>query len=166
MVCLSWTFYLAKHFKTIFSAEVALRKFGPVLWGWCIRPWHAIKTSAKNLSSGVEPEPFELGEHLVESSGKLHLLDQLLVFLHQRNHKVLLFSQMTRVLDILHDYLGYRGQSAICMCSSHHAWVHYELGRITADHHQNNQNPVFIRGKSFKCSRSRQLRGFWRHRMT
>ncbi|XP_071807715.1 chromodomain-helicase-DNA-binding protein 1-like [Asterias amurensis] len=63
------------------------------------------------LFDGVEPEPFELGEHLVESSGKLHLLDQLLVFLHQRNHKVLLFSQMTRVLDILQDYLGYRGYS-------------------------------------------------------
>ncbi|XP_022089651.1 chromodomain-helicase-DNA-binding protein 1-like [Acanthaster planci] len=63
------------------------------------------------LFDGVEPEPFQLGEHLVDSSGKLHLLDKLLTFLKQRNHKVLLFSQMTRMLDILQDYLGFRGYS-------------------------------------------------------
>ncbi|XP_070567712.1 chromodomain-helicase-DNA-binding protein 1-like [Ptychodera flava] len=61
------------------------------------------------LFDGVEPEPFELGEHLIKASGKLHLLDQLLSFLKARDHKVLLFSQMTRMLDILQDYLGYRG---------------------------------------------------------
>lgn len=33
--------------------------------------------------SGVEPEPFEMGEHLVEASGKLCLLDNLLTYLHQ-----------------------------------------------------------------------------------
>ncbi len=58
---------------------------------------------------GVEPEPFVLGEHLVEASGKLVLIDQLLSYLKPRGHKVLLFSQMTRMLDILQDYLGYRG---------------------------------------------------------
>src|SRR5215469_12025265 len=61
------------------------------------------------LFDGVEPEPFELGEHLVEASGKLTVIDQLLTYLHQTGHKVLLFSQMTRVLDIIQDYLGYRG---------------------------------------------------------
>ena len=61
------------------------------------------------LFTGVEPEPFELGDHLVEASGKLHLLDQMLTFLYQNGHKVLLFSQMTHMLDILQDYLGYRG---------------------------------------------------------
>ncbi|XP_071964238.1 chromodomain-helicase-DNA-binding protein 1-like [Antedon mediterranea] len=63
------------------------------------------------LFDGVEPEPFELGEHLVEASGKLHLLDQLLLLLYQQGHKVLLFSQMTRMLDIVQDYLGFRGYS-------------------------------------------------------
>ncbi|XP_077976946.1 chromodomain-helicase-DNA-binding protein 1-like [Glandiceps talaboti] len=63
------------------------------------------------LFDGVEPEPFELGDHLIEASGKLHLLDQLLTFLKSRDHKVLLFSQMTRMLDILQDYLGYKGYS-------------------------------------------------------
>jgi len=59
----------------------------------------------------VEPEPFELGEHLVDASGKLQVIDQLLVFLKARGHKVLMFSQMARMLDIIQDYLGYRGYS-------------------------------------------------------
>uniref|UniRef100_W5MX53 Chromodomain-helicase-DNA-binding protein 1-like n=1 Tax=Lepisosteus oculatus TaxID=7918 RepID=W5MX53_LEPOC len=63
------------------------------------------------LFDGVEPEPFEMGDHLIEASGKLHLLDSMLAFLHQRSHRVLLFSQMTRMLDILQDYMEYRGYS-------------------------------------------------------
>ena len=59
--------------------------------------------------AGVEPEPFELGEHLVTASDKLVVIDQLLAYLRPLGHKVLIFSQMTRVLDILQDYLGYRG---------------------------------------------------------
>ncbi|XP_008279509.1 chromodomain-helicase-DNA-binding protein 1-like isoform X2 [Stegastes partitus] len=63
------------------------------------------------LFDGVEPEPFEMGEHLVEASGKLFLLDSMLTFLHKGGHRVLLFSQMTRMLDILQDYMEYRGYS-------------------------------------------------------
>ncbi|XP_040854238.1 chromodomain-helicase-DNA-binding protein 1-like isoform X1 [Ochotona curzoniae] len=63
------------------------------------------------LFDGVEPEPFEVGDHLIEASGKLHLLDKLLAFLYSRGHRVLLFSQMTQMLDILQDYLDYRGYS-------------------------------------------------------
>nr|KAG5709164.1 hypothetical protein BaRGS_028620 [Batillaria attramentaria] len=55
---------------------------------------------------GVEPEPFEIGEHLVEASAKLVLIDRLLKWLHVLGHKVLLFSQMTHMLDVLQDYLG------------------------------------------------------------
>lgn len=36
------------------------------------------------------------------------LVDKLLPKLHAGGHKVLIFSQMTRVLDILEDYLHYR----------------------------------------------------------
>lgn len=53
------------------------------------------------LFDGVEPEPFKMGEHLVEASGKLQLLDAMLPFLKKRGHRVLIFSQMTRILDIL-----------------------------------------------------------------
>ncbi|XP_025838751.1 chromodomain-helicase-DNA-binding protein 1-like isoform X7 [Vulpes vulpes] len=63
------------------------------------------------LFEGVEPEPFEIGDHLIEASGKLHLLDKLLAFLYSRGHRVLLFSQMTQMLDILQDYMDYRGYS-------------------------------------------------------
>ncbi|XP_009986464.1 PREDICTED: chromodomain-helicase-DNA-binding protein 1-like [Tauraco erythrolophus] len=61
------------------------------------------------LFNGVEPEPFEIGDHIVEASGKLCLLDKLLSFLYAGGHRVLLFSQMTQLLDILQDYLDYRG---------------------------------------------------------
>ncbi|XP_044054658.1 chromodomain-helicase-DNA-binding protein 1-like isoform X2 [Siniperca chuatsi] len=63
------------------------------------------------LFDGVEPEPFEMGEHLVEASGKLCLLDSMLTYLHKGGHRILLFSQMTRMLDILQDYMEYRGYS-------------------------------------------------------
>ncbi|XP_071202774.1 chromodomain-helicase-DNA-binding protein 1-like isoform X1 [Salvelinus alpinus] len=63
------------------------------------------------LFDGVEPEPFEMGEHLIQASGKLCLLDSMLAYLHQGGHHILLFSQMTRMLDILQDYMEYRGYS-------------------------------------------------------
>ncbi|XP_045906175.1 chromodomain-helicase-DNA-binding protein 1-like [Micropterus dolomieu] len=63
------------------------------------------------LFDGVEPEPFEIGEHLVEASGKLCLLESMLTYLHKGGHRILLFSQMTRMLDILQDYMEYRGYS-------------------------------------------------------
>ncbi|BBN06231.1 chromodomain-helicase-DNA-binding protein 1-like [Marchantia polymorpha subsp. ruderalis] len=60
------------------------------------------------LFEGVEPEPFEEGEHLIEASGKLLMLDIMLKRLHAGGHRVLIFAQMTRTLDILQDYLQYR----------------------------------------------------------
>ena len=42
---------------------------------------------------------------MVQSCGKLVLIDKLLPKLKAGNHKVLIFSQMIRVLDILEDYL-------------------------------------------------------------
>ncbi len=41
--------------------------------------------------------------------GKLFVIDRLLGYLQPRGHRVLMFSQMTRMLDIIQDYLGYRG---------------------------------------------------------
>ena len=45
-------------------------------------------------------------ERLLRGSGKLQLLDRLLVRLQQTGHRVLIFSQMVRMLDILVEYLG------------------------------------------------------------
>lgn len=42
--------------------------------------------------------------------GKMQLLDTMLSALHKKGHKVLIFSQMTRMLDILEDYLRMRTQ--------------------------------------------------------
>lgn len=63
------------------------------------------------LFPGIEPEPYEEGEHLVEASGKLIILDQVLRKLHTSGHRVLLFAQMTHTLDILQDYLELRRYS-------------------------------------------------------
>jgi SWI/SNF-related matrix-associated actin-dependent regulator of chromatin subfamily A member 5 len=61
------------------------------------------------LFDGAEPgPPFELGEHLIQNSGKMVLLDQLLKKLKEQGSRVLIFSQMTRMLDILEDYLYLR----------------------------------------------------------
>ncbi|KAK3127929.1 hypothetical protein QOZ80_7AG0580300 [Eleusine coracana subsp. coracana] len=48
-------------------------------------------------------------ERIIMSSGKLVLLDKLLVRLRETNHRVLIFSQMVRMLDILAEYLSLRG---------------------------------------------------------
>jgi len=42
-----------------------------------------------------------LNDDLVDTSGKMMVLDRLLTELFQRKHKVLLFSQFTTMLDII-----------------------------------------------------------------
>lgn len=62
------------------------------------------------LFQGAEPgPPYTTGEHLITNSGKMVLLDKLLPKLKERDSRVLIFSQMTRLLDILEDYLMFRG---------------------------------------------------------
>ena len=57
------------------------------------------------LFDGAEPgPPFTTDEHLVFNSGKLAVLDVLLKRLKAQGSRVLIFSQMSRVLDILEDY--------------------------------------------------------------
>lgn len=47
-------------------------------------------------------------EFLVRSCGKLWILDRVLLKLHRAGHRVLLFSTMTKLLDILEEYLQWR----------------------------------------------------------
>jgi len=49
-----------------------------------------------------------IDDELVRSSGKLLLLDRLIPILIERGHKILIFSQMTSMLDILGDYFTLR----------------------------------------------------------
>ncbi|XP_045424843.1 lymphoid-specific helicase isoform X4 [Lemur catta] len=53
-------------------------------------------------------QEFKVDEELVTNSGKFLILDRMLPELKKRGHKVLLFSQMTRMLDILMDYCHHR----------------------------------------------------------
>jgi SWI/SNF-related matrix-associated actin-dependent regulator of chromatin subfamily A member 5 len=58
------------------------------------------------LFDGAEAgPPFSDGPHIWENSGKMSLLNKLLPKLKANGSRVLIFCQMTRVLDILEDYL-------------------------------------------------------------
>uniref|UniRef100_A0A8C5QL26 SNF2 related chromatin remodeling ATPase 1 n=1 Tax=Leptobrachium leishanense TaxID=445787 RepID=A0A8C5QL26_9ANUR len=68
------------------------------------------------LFDGAEPgPPYTTDTHLVYNSGKMVALDKLLSKLKEQGSRVLIFSQMTRLLDILEDY---------CM------WCGYEYCRL------------------------------------
>ncbi|KAH9622678.1 hypothetical protein KSS87_011394 [Heliosperma pusillum] len=63
------------------------------------------------MLEGVEPvipDSNESFKQLLESSGKLQLLDKMLVKLKEQGHRVLIYSQFQNMLDILEDYLTYK----------------------------------------------------------
>lgn len=61
------------------------------------------------LFEGAEPgPPYTTDEHLVYNSGKMAWLDELLKRMKKDGSRVLVFSQMSRVLDILEDYCVFR----------------------------------------------------------
>ncbi|KAH9926444.1 SNF2 family DNA-dependent ATPase [Fomitopsis serialis] len=62
------------------------------------------------LFDGAEPgPPYTTDEHLVENCGKMVILDKLLKSMRAKGSRVLIFSQMSRMLDILEDYCLFRG---------------------------------------------------------
>ena len=61
------------------------------------------------LFEGAEPgPPYTTDEHLVYNSGKMVVLDKILARMQKQGSRVLIFSQMSRVLDILEDYCVFR----------------------------------------------------------
>jgi len=44
-----------------------------------------------------------IDEHLIQNSGKMLILDKLLASMKEKGSRVLMFSQVSRVLDILED---------------------------------------------------------------
>jgi SWI/SNF-related matrix-associated actin-dependent regulator of chromatin subfamily A member 5 len=61
------------------------------------------------LFEGAEPgPPYTTDEHLVYNAGKMAVLDKLLKRLKTQGSRVLIFSQMSRLLDILEDYCVFR----------------------------------------------------------
>ncbi|SZF06304.1 unnamed protein product [Blumeria hordei] len=61
------------------------------------------------LFEGAEPgPPYTTDEHLIYNAGKMAMLDRLLIRLKKQGSRVLIFSQMSRLLDILEDYCVFR----------------------------------------------------------
>ena len=61
------------------------------------------------LFEGAEPgPPYTTDEHLVYNAGKMIMLDKILTRMKMQGSRVLIFSQMSRVLDILEDYCVFR----------------------------------------------------------
>jgi SNF2 family DNA or RNA helicase len=62
------------------------------------------------LFDKIEPgPPYIDGEHIIEVSMKFKVLDHLIPKLLAQGCKILIFSQMTRLLNILDDFLRIRG---------------------------------------------------------
>lgn len=61
------------------------------------------------LFEGVEPQGAdEFGEHLIEASGKLNLVDKLVKKITDQEEQILIFSGFTSTLDIIEDYCTLR----------------------------------------------------------
>ena len=52
---------------------------------------------------------FRIDKELITACGKMQLLDQMLPMLKKNGHKVLIFSQMTKLMDIMEDFCHFRG---------------------------------------------------------
>ncbi|XP_039027567.1 probable helicase CHR10 isoform X2 [Hibiscus syriacus] len=96
------------------------------------------------LFPGIEPEPYEEGEHLVQASGKLMILDQLLQKLYDSGHRVLLFAQMTHTLDILQDFLELRKYSYERLDGSIRAEERFAAIRNFSKRSESDQNAAFL----------------------
>jgi SWI/SNF-related matrix-associated actin-dependent regulator of chromatin subfamily A member 5 len=69
------------------------------------------------LFDGAEPgPPYTTDQHLVDNSGKMVLLDKLLPKLKEQGSRCLIFSQMTRMLDILEDYCYWKSIQVSLLC--------------------------------------------------
>ena len=64
---------------------------------------------------------FPSADELVEQCGKFRLLDRLLTKLRDKGHKTLVFSQMTKMLDLIESYLEQKGQK-VCRIDGSVQW--------------------------------------------
>lgn len=77
-----------------------------------LRYLQTIEEKPKQAESDILiKDPKAYVRSLVDCSGKLQLLDRMLPELRKNGHKVLIFSQFTRMLHVLEDYLDYSGYS-------------------------------------------------------
>jgi SNF2 family DNA or RNA helicase len=69
---------------------------------------HPFLIKGVEQSNAAGPKSQDVIQRAITASGKLILIDKMLPRLRREGHKVLIFSQMVRVLDILEDFLRYR----------------------------------------------------------
>ncbi|XP_051895306.1 chromodomain-helicase-DNA-binding protein 5 isoform X3 [Pristis pectinata] len=105
-----YKFILTKNFEALNSKgggnQVSLLNIMMDLKKCCNHPY-LFPVAA--VEAPVLPNGSYDGNSLVKSSGKLILLQKMLKKLHSQGHRVLIFSQMTKMLDLLEDFLEYDG---------------------------------------------------------
>ncbi|CAH2061075.1 unnamed protein product [Thlaspi arvense] len=102
-----------EYYKAIFTrnyqiltkkggAQISLNNIMMELRKVCCHPY---------MLEGVEPvihDAHEAFNKLVESCGKLQLLDKMMVKLKEQGHRVLIYTQFQHMLDLLEDYCSYK----------------------------------------------------------
>ncbi|XP_076397617.1 ATP-dependent helicase brm isoform X1 [Megachile rotundata] len=87
--------------KALMNTIVQLRKL-------CNHPF-MFQAIEEKYCEHVGTQGIITGPDLYRASGKFELLDRILPKLKATNHRVLLFCQMTQLMTIMEDYLGWRG---------------------------------------------------------
>lgn len=95
------------------------------------------------LFPGSEPgPPYTTDSHLVENCGKMIILDKLLPHFKAQGSRVLIFSQMTRVLDILEDFCIWRKYS---YCRLDGQTAHEDRTRMMDEYNaENSEKFIFM----------------------
>ena len=112
LICLRLFVYTAFAHAQIFALHINNNMDLPP-WGLPLNvytlPCMAVNSS-RHLELHCTPPgpPYTTDLHLVTNCGKMTVLDKLLPRLKEEGSRVLLFSQMTRTLDILEDYCIWR----------------------------------------------------------
>src|SRR4051812_9869500 len=84
----------------LLNIEMELRKC-------CNHPWLVSGAEEKEISP--DASDLEYMRKTIEASGKMVLLSKLMPKLKADGHRVLIFSQMINILDIVQEYLEYMG---------------------------------------------------------
>ncbi|XP_031616809.1 chromatin-remodeling complex ATPase chain Iswi-like [Contarinia nasturtii] len=100
-------------------------------------------TNHPYLFDGAEPgPPYTTDKHLITNCGKMVVLDKLLPKLQEQRSRVLIFSQMTRMLDILEDYCYWR-QFQYCRLDGKTA--HEDRDRYISEYNaENSEKFIFM----------------------
>jgi len=97
------------------------------------------RESSNNEKDQSAPYIFE-NESLIRSAGKMILLDKLLTKLKKDGHRVLIFSQMTKMLDIIQDFLSFKNYSFERIDGA----VRTDMRQASIDRYNAPNSPIFV----------------------